>query len=121
MLPVSTCMVVRSPLDIPLAPRGHACSPPCCTPCAPVAPVEAWRRYVWLVGKRWRWWLSPSNPTLPAGFCMTSSEESDHLSREQSRWQEQTLGPAISRLPERKPVFKNTSGIELHGVYTPAD
>jgi methylmalonyl-CoA mutase, N-terminal domain len=52
---------------------------------------------------------------------MTSSEESDHLSREKVRWQEQTLGPAISRLPERKLVFKNTSGIELQGVYIPAD
>jgi len=52
---------------------------------------------------------------------MTSSEESDHLNRDKARWQEQTLGPAISRLPEHKPVFKNTSGIELQGVYTPAD
>jgi methylmalonyl-CoA mutase, N-terminal domain len=52
---------------------------------------------------------------------MISNEESDHLSREQARWEEQTFGPAISRLPERKPVFKNTSGIELQGVYTPAD
>jgi methylmalonyl-CoA mutase, N-terminal domain len=52
---------------------------------------------------------------------MISREESDHLSREQARWEEQTLGPAISRLPGRKPVFKNTSGIELQSVYTPAD
>ena len=44
---------------------------------------------------------------------MTSSEEPDHLKRDKARWEEQTLGPAISRLPERKPVFKNTSGIEL--------
>jgi methylmalonyl-CoA mutase N-terminal domain/subunit len=52
---------------------------------------------------------------------MTSSEESDQLRRDKARWEEQTLKPAISRLPERKPVFKNTSGIELQGVYTPAD
>jgi methylmalonyl-CoA mutase, N-terminal domain len=52
---------------------------------------------------------------------MTSDEASNHLRREKARWEEQTRGPAINRLPERKPVFKNTSGIELQGVYTPAD
>jgi len=52
---------------------------------------------------------------------MTSSEESDHLKRDKARWEEQTLRPAISRLPERRPVFKNTSAMELQEVYTPVD
>jgi methylmalonyl-CoA mutase N-terminal domain/subunit len=50
-----------------------------------------------------------------------TGETSDHLQREKARWERQTLGPAISRLPERKPVFRNTSGIEVQRVYTPED
>jgi methylmalonyl-CoA mutase, N-terminal domain len=52
---------------------------------------------------------------------MTFEDEVDRLKREKARWQEQTLGPTTSRLPERKPVFQNTSGIEVQRVYTPAD
>ena len=52
---------------------------------------------------------------------MTFSEESDHVKPDKAHWEAQTLRPALGRLPERKPVFKNTSGIELQGVYTSAD
>jgi methylmalonyl-CoA mutase N-terminal domain/subunit len=52
---------------------------------------------------------------------MTSDEEFDHLERDKARWEEQTLGPAVSRMRERQAVFKNTSGIELQGVYTPTE
>jgi methylmalonyl-CoA mutase, N-terminal domain len=52
---------------------------------------------------------------------MTLEDESDRLKQEKARWEQQTLGPTLNRLPERKPVFKNTSGIEVHRVYTPDD
>src|SRR5262245_59171689 len=52
---------------------------------------------------------------------MASSEESDHLSRAKACWEEETLRPTLERLPERKPVFNNTSGITLQRLYTPAD
>jgi methylmalonyl-CoA mutase, N-terminal domain len=52
---------------------------------------------------------------------MTFEDGLDRLKREKARWEEETLGPTISRLPERKAAFRNTSGVEVQRVYTPAD
>jgi len=52
---------------------------------------------------------------------MACSDEDDHLKREKARWEQQTLAPALSRVRERKPAFHNTSGIEVHRLYTPED
>jgi methylmalonyl-CoA mutase, N-terminal domain len=52
---------------------------------------------------------------------MACSAEDDHLKREKSRWEQQTLAPALSRLHERKATFHNSSGIEVQRLYTPAD
>jgi methylmalonyl-CoA mutase N-terminal domain/subunit len=37
------------------------------------------------------------------------------------RWEEETLGPALKKFPERKPRFQTPSGIPLERVYLPAD
>jgi methylmalonyl-CoA mutase N-terminal domain/subunit len=52
---------------------------------------------------------------------MACSDEDEHLKREKARWEQQTLAPALSRLRERKPVFHNTSGLEVQRLYTPED
>ena len=52
---------------------------------------------------------------------MAQEDEDDQIRREQARWELETLRPALDRLPERKPVCKNTSGIEVQRLYTPAD
>jgi methylmalonyl-CoA mutase N-terminal domain/subunit len=52
---------------------------------------------------------------------MACEDEDNHLKREKARWEQQTLAPALSRVRERKPAFKNTSGIELQRLYTPED
>jgi methylmalonyl-CoA mutase N-terminal domain/subunit len=52
---------------------------------------------------------------------MTFDDEQAHLSQERARWEQQTLDRMISGLPERKPVSKNTSGIEIQRLYTPED
>ncbi len=52
---------------------------------------------------------------------MACGDDDDHLKREKARWEQQTLAPALSRLRERKPAFKNTSGIEVQRLYTPED
>jgi methylmalonyl-CoA mutase, N-terminal domain len=52
---------------------------------------------------------------------MTHDDELPHFRREQTRWEEETLGPALRRLNERKPAFKNTSGIDIQRLYTPED
>ncbi|HSF31659.1 MAG TPA: methylmalonyl-CoA mutase family protein [Candidatus Tectomicrobia bacterium] len=52
---------------------------------------------------------------------MTFDDEPDRLKREKARWEQQTLAPTIGRVPERKPVFQNTSGIEVRRLYTPED
>lgn len=43
------------------------------------------------------------------------------LESEFSRWQEQTLNPALNRYPERKPEFQTTSGIPIPRVLPPPD
>jgi methylmalonyl-CoA mutase, N-terminal domain len=52
---------------------------------------------------------------------MASEDELAHLTREKTRWERQTLDPAVTRLRERKPAFHNTSGIEIRRLYTPED
>ena len=52
---------------------------------------------------------------------MACEDEDDHLKYEKARWEQETLTPALSRLHERKPAFKNTSGIEVQRLYTPED
>jgi methylmalonyl-CoA mutase, N-terminal domain len=52
---------------------------------------------------------------------MTHEDESTQGQRTRARWEEETLEPALKRLPERKPVFRNTSGIDLQRLYTPED
>ena len=43
----------------------------------------------------------------------------DRFSDERARWEEQTLGPALSRYPERRERFETPSQIELERLYTP--
>ncbi len=38
---------------------------------------------------------------------------------EKKRWQDETLGPALARQPERKPEFKTSSGIPVPPLLTP--
>ncbi|RMD67485.1 methylmalonyl-CoA mutase, partial [Candidatus Parcubacteria bacterium] len=38
-----------------------------------------------------------------------------------STWEQDVLEPALTRFPERKPVFETTSGVEVERVYTPLD
>jgi methylmalonyl-CoA mutase N-terminal domain/subunit len=52
---------------------------------------------------------------------MTHEDESTQGQRTRARWEEETLEPALKRLPERKPDFRNTSGIDLQRLYTPED
>jgi methylmalonyl-CoA mutase, N-terminal domain len=52
---------------------------------------------------------------------MTHDDESMQGQRTRARWEEETLEPALKRLPERKPGFRNTSGIDLQRLYTPED
>ena len=41
--------------------------------------------------------------------------------RAKKDWQEETLGPAVSRFPERKESFVTSSGIVQDAIYTPED
>ncbi|HXH08276.1 MAG TPA: methylmalonyl-CoA mutase family protein [Alphaproteobacteria bacterium] len=50
---------------------------------------------------------------------MIHGDDLDGLQQEQARWERETLQPALGRFPERRPVFKNTSGIEIQRLYTP--
>jgi methylmalonyl-CoA mutase N-terminal domain/subunit len=52
---------------------------------------------------------------------MKHADDLDHIRQAQARWEQEVLQPALGRLPERKPTFKNTSTIELQRLYTPAD
>jgi methylmalonyl-CoA mutase N-terminal domain/subunit len=52
---------------------------------------------------------------------MTHEDECHQAQRARTRWEEETLGPVLKRLPERKPAFQNTSGIDLQRLYTPED
>jgi methylmalonyl-CoA mutase N-terminal domain/subunit len=52
---------------------------------------------------------------------MTHDEDITQLQRDRARWQEETLGPALKRQPERKSTFQNTSGIDIRRLYSPED
>jgi methylmalonyl-CoA mutase, N-terminal domain len=52
---------------------------------------------------------------------MTHDDENTQDQRARARWEKETLEPALKRLPERKPAFRNTSGIDLQRLYTPED
>jgi methylmalonyl-CoA mutase, N-terminal domain len=52
---------------------------------------------------------------------MTHDDENTQDQRASARWEKETLEPALKRLPERKPAFRNTSGIDLQRLYTPED
>lgn len=43
------------------------------------------------------------------------------LDREKSRWERETLSDSLEAHPERKDVFKNSSGNELERLYTPGN
>jgi methylmalonyl-CoA mutase, N-terminal domain len=48
-------------------------------------------------------------------------DDLEHIRRERARWEHEVLQPALARFPERKPIFKNTSTLELGRLYTPDD
>ncbi len=43
------------------------------------------------------------------------------LSDQQKKWEDEILQPVLKRFPERKPEFKNSSGMEIPRFLTPAD
>jgi methylmalonyl-CoA mutase N-terminal domain/subunit len=43
------------------------------------------------------------------------------MSDQKQRWEEQTLGPALERTPERSETFKSASGVPVERLYTPED
>ena len=45
----------------------------------------------------------------------------DEIKEREKKWEEETVTKWISRLPERRKVFKTHSGIEVKRIYTPAD
>ncbi len=47
--------------------------------------------------------------------------DSTKISEERRRWQADTLKPALSAAPERKPVFSTVSEIPVDRLYTPLD
>jgi methylmalonyl-CoA mutase N-terminal domain/subunit len=52
---------------------------------------------------------------------MKHSDDLEALQREEAHWDHETLQPALERVPERRGVFRNTSGIEIQRLYTPTD
>ena len=46
---------------------------------------------------------------------------SESLSEHRARWEEETLGPAVHKTPERKSAFATSSGIPLAPVHLPSD
>ena len=42
-------------------------------------------------------------------------------SKDKQQWQEETLGPAVSRYPERRPAFETDSGLPVEPLYAPED
>jgi methylmalonyl-CoA mutase N-terminal domain/subunit len=45
----------------------------------------------------------------------------DDIKKARQVWKQQILNKAIARAPERRPSFETDSGIEIRGLYTPAD
>jgi len=52
---------------------------------------------------------------------MKREDEREQIQREKARWEQEALQPALDKFPERKPRFKNTSGIDIQRLYTPDD
>jgi methylmalonyl-CoA mutase N-terminal domain/subunit len=52
---------------------------------------------------------------------MAQEDEREQIRREKERWERETLQPALTRFPERRTAFTNTSGIEVRRLYTPDD
>src|SRR6478672_10469574 len=50
-----------------------------------------------------------------------TKESSSPVEVEKERWEEQTLGPALSKHPERKKSFQTVSLAEVNRLYSPAD
>src|SRR6478672_11952099 len=50
-----------------------------------------------------------------------TKESSSPVEVEKERWEEQTLGPALSKHPERKKSFQTVSLAEVDRLYTPID
>src|SRR6476660_1033021 len=50
-----------------------------------------------------------------------TKESSSPVEVEKERWEEQTLGPALSKHPERKKSFQTVSLAEVDRLYTPVD
>ncbi len=48
-------------------------------------------------------------------------ESLDQLAAAQQRWERETLGPSLQRLPERAPEFLTTSSVPIDRLYTPID
>ncbi len=42
-------------------------------------------------------------------------------SKDKQQWQEETLGPAVARFPERRDSFETDSGIPIDSLYVPED
>jgi methylmalonyl-CoA mutase N-terminal domain/subunit len=49
------------------------------------------------------------------------AEERASIERSKEKWQNETLGPALRRAPERQERFETSSGIPVERLYTPAD
>jgi len=45
----------------------------------------------------------------------------DNLLEEKRRWEKETLGPVLSRSPERRERFETSSGIEMQRLYLPGE
>ena len=45
----------------------------------------------------------------------------DNLLNEKTRWEKETLAPAVKRFPERRERFETSSGIQLERLYLPRD
>ena len=41
--------------------------------------------------------------------------------KNRQKWEEEILGSALEKFPERKPHFRTSSGIELPALFTPED
>ncbi len=56
-----------------------------------------------------------------AGADVATERPQRQPSTGELRWEEQTLGPALKRSPERQKEFTTLSGVPINRLYTPAD
>ncbi|MBZ4660649.1 MAG: methylmalonyl-CoA mutase [Desulfacinum sp.] len=52
---------------------------------------------------------------------MYDDKELERIRAGKEKWEKTTLGKALSRFPERKPVFTSISGMPVERLYTPLD